>query len=307
MQTSAGSTPVPGTISFLNCLATVMPTSNDSEKVYKEALQLASFHYENFPVASIAFPKKLRKDVALIYSFARTADDLVDEGQNNDEEKLSLLNNFRNDFTDSLSENYKNKFWELLHNTIQQKNLNSKHFFDLLDAFEQDTKTKRYQSYNDLLNYCKKSANPVGRLILELYGIKNTEVISYSDDICTALQLTNFWQDVKIDLQKDRIYIPFEDIRKFNADEAIFNSEQTPDVLRQIVEYEIKRTEKLFAEGERILVYLPYRLRIQVGWTINGGRKILQKISKNNCDVLNYRPILSKFDYFITFAASLFR
>lgn len=284
-----------------------MSTISNSKEVYNQSLTLASEHYENFPVASFIFPKRIRKDVALIYRFARTADDIVDEGDEDDETKLMVLNLFRSDFEESLKGNYKNKFWELLHQTIIRKELSSQYFINLLMAFEQDLKQKSYETFDDLLGYCKNSANPVGRIMLELYGIKSEKVVNYSDKICTSLQLTNFWQDVKIDIQKNRIYVPIEDFRKFNCKTDILHSEQTPGAIRQIIEYEVKRTNRLFIEGEKILEFLPYRLRLQVGWTINGGRKILKKISKSNYDVLNYRPTLSKVDYLSALVGTLFK
>ncbi|MDZ7765481.1 MAG: squalene synthase HpnC [Melioribacteraceae bacterium] len=285
----------------------MVSTTFNNKEIYNQSLELASDHYENFPVASFIFPKRIRKDVALIYRFARTADDIVDEGDEDDKVKLNLLNSFRSDFEESLKGNYKNKFWELLHQTIIQKQLNPQHFLNLLTAFEQDLKQKSYETFEDLLGYCKNSANPVGRIMLELYGIKSEKIVNYSDKICTALQLTNFWQDVKIDIHKNRIYIPLDDFEKFNSNSECLKAEQTPPVLRQIIEYEVKRTDRLFIEGEKILEFLPYRLRLQVGWTINGGRKILKKISKSNYDVLNYRPTLSKVDYLSALVGTLFK
>lgn len=274
------------------------PSSNDFQ-TYEDALKISSEHYENFPVASFLFPKDLRKDVALIYTFARTADDISDEGNYSKEERKRTLTIFRNEFEDSLDKNYHNTFWKLLHNTILNRKLNPQHFFDLLSAFEQDIYKNEYNTFDDLLSYCKNSANPVGKIILELYNIRNERIILLSDKICTALQLTNFWQDVKVDLEKGRIYIPLEDFLKFETDKSIINSEQTTDTLRQIIKFEIERTEKLFDDGKEILQFLPGRLKWQIRWTINGGRKILQKIKKNHYDVLNYRPTLTKFDYIV--------
>ncbi len=279
----------------------MLQNDKNAQTTYEHSLKLAADHYENFPVASFLFPKKLRKDVALIYRFARTADDIADEGNLSDEKRLTELNSFRSDFEQSIKGEYSNKFWELLKLTIENRNLSPNYFSDLLDAFEQDLRIKRYQTFDDLLSYCRKSANPVGRLILELYGFSGEEIISYSDKICTALQLTNFWQDVKVDLAKNRIYIPLEDFHKFNCSENEIFAEQTGSKLRQIVKNQVDRTALMFREGSGILEHLPYRLQLQVGWTINGGEKILNKIRKNNFDVLNYRPTLSKIDYVFAF------
>lgn len=276
-----------------------MKTTRSDLQTYKNALRISSEHYENFPVASFLFPKDLRKDVALIYKFARTADDISDEGSYSKEERTKFLTLFRNEFKDSLDKNYHDTFWKLLHETIQKRNLNPQHFFDLLTAFEQDIYKNEYTTFDDLLAYCKNSANPVGKIILELYNIRDERIILLSDKICTALQLTNFWQDVKVDLKKGRIYIPLEDFSKFGTDKSIIYSEQTADVLRQIIKFETERTEKLYDEGKEIIQFLSGRLKWQIRWTINGGRKILQKIKKNHYDVLNYRPTLTKIGYIV--------
>lgn len=264
-----------------------------------DAIDLAENHYENFPVASLLFPKKIRNDVALIYRFARTADDIVDEGNDPDEIKHNKLSSFMNEFEEALNGNYKNNFWKLLHNTITSKQLNPVHFLNLLKAFEQDIFKKEYETFDELLSYCKNSANPVGRIILELNDIRDENINLLSDDICTALQLTNFWQDVKIDLQKGRIYIPKEDFKKFGTDKSSLYGEQKTDNLRQLIKFELERTEKLFTDGRKILKFLPFRLRWQIKWTINGGTKIIEKIKKNDYDVLNFRPTLSKIDFLI--------
>ncbi|WKZ70678.1 MAG: squalene synthase HpnC [Melioribacteraceae bacterium] len=275
-------------------------TSHESDsKVYNISQRLSSEHYENFPVASFLFPKDLRKAVSLIYTFARTADDIADEGDYASEERLISLNKYREAFLDAHKGNYQNTFWKLLHKTIISRNLNPIHFTKLLDAFEQDLFKKEYNSFDEVLAYCENSANPVGRIILELYEIRDEHVNILSDKICTALQLTNFWQDVKIDLKKNRVYIPLEDFEKFNIDKSLLFSEQSTKELRQIVKFEADRTIKLFVEGSEILRYLPFRLKFQIKWTINGGMKILHKIKKNNYDVLNFRPTLKKIDYII--------
>jgi len=276
-----------------------MPTLKNDINAYDEALQLASDHYENFPVASFLFPKEIRKDVALIYKFARVADDIVDEGDFLPEQRVEVLSKFKNDFNNALNNNYNNSFWKLLNGTIQRRNLTPQNFSNLLIAFEQDVFKNEYESYQELLRYCENSANPVGRIILELYGIKKEEVIKLSDKICTALQLTNFWQDVSIDLKKGRVYIPIEDFIKFDCEKSILFSEQISDELRQIIKLEIERTKRMFAEGSKILEFLPGRLKWQIKWSINGGIKILEKIKKNNYDVLNYKPTLTKIDYII--------
>lgn len=275
----------------------VLNSNNSIEKTYKNSLELASSHYENFPVVSLLIPKNLRKHIAVIYRFARTADDFADEGIMDERSRLQLLNNYENDFTSALSEDFKNDFWKSLFLTIKKFNLTPQYLFDLLSAFKQDVVKKRYKDFNELNDYCKRSANPVGRLILELFGIKNSDIIKYSDDICTALQLTNFYQDLAIDYKINRIYIPEEEMAEYGVSEKIFESGLGDANLRKLLSYQIGRTRELFDNGRRILPKLPANLRRQIRWTIFGGEEILKKIVQIDYNVLINRPKLSKIDY----------
>ena len=189
---------------------------------YKSALDFAKKHYENFPVGSLLIPKDLRKHVAIIYWFARTADDYADEGNMSEDERIEKLNDFENSLNDLLNGKFKSPFEQALHQTIKQKNLTPQLFYDLLKAFKQDVVKKRYNNFDEVLEYCRYSANPVGRLILELFGIRSGEALKYSDKICTALQLTNFYQDIEIDYQKGRIYFPENEMKQFDVTENMF-------------------------------------------------------------------------------------
>ena len=176
----------------------------DIESAYSEALEFTKNHYENFPVVSFLIPKEIRKNVAIIYWFARTADDIADEGTCTPEERVKKLNEFEDRFTELINGNYVTPLEFALYNTIETKNLTAEHFYNLLKAFRQDITKNRFSDFPDLLAYCKNSANPVGRLILELNNIRDAEAFACSDKICTALQLTNFWQDAAIDLRKGK-------------------------------------------------------------------------------------------------------
>ncbi len=270
---------------------------NDLNAAYKNSLELANSHYENFPVASFLVPKNLRKHVAVIYKFARTADDFADEGNLTAEERLDLLNEFENDFQNSLNGNPKNLFWKALQNTIAEKRLSAIHFLNLLKAFKQDVIKKHYENFDELLDYCKHSANPVGRLILELYDIRDEKLNEYSDSICTALQLTNFWQDVSIDYIKERIYIPLEHQKKYGISEKDFELKNNSENFRSLIKFEIQLTRNLFNEGKNLIRYLPSLLKYEIIWTVSGGEEILNKIERINYDVLKIRPKLSKFNY----------
>lgn len=264
---------------------------------YKSAIGFATNHYENFPVVSILVPKHLRKHIAVIYQFARTADDLADEGNALPGERIEQLNNFENDLTEAFNNNFKNEFWAALKNTIEEKKLTQKYFYDLLKAFKHDVEVKRYNTFEDVLFYCEHSANPVGRLILELFEIRDEELNKYSDNICTALQLTNFYQDVSVDIEKGRIYISLDELKKFGIDENVFVQKENNVNFKGLLRQQIERTRTLFIEGKKIIQHLPFRLRFEISWTILGGEKILDKIEELDYDVLNQRPKLNKADY----------
>jgi len=269
----------------------------DLQSFYQDAINFTKSHYENFPVISYLIKKELRKHTAIIYQFARQADDIADEGNFQPEQRLKLLNEYENSLINCLNGKAENGFWFALNNTIKEKHLSKENFLDLLKAFKQDVTKKKYENYNELLDYCKKSANPVGRIILELHGIKDKNAFKFSDDICTALQLTNFYQDVSIDFQKDRIYIPKEEMQQYKVEEHFFEIKENNSKFQALIKFEVERVEKLFINGRNLLRYLPFMLKIQILLTIKGGEAILEKIKKNNYDVLNKRPTLTKIDF----------
>ena len=261
------------------------------------ALYLARNHYENFPVVSFLIPKKLRKDVAIIYWFARTADDFADEGNISSEVRLKNLNDFEERLTELLKGNCISDLELAMAKTIKERNLTPKYFYDLLKAFKQDVVKKSYKNFEELLEYCKYSANPVGRLILELNNIRNEEAFSLSDKICTALQLTNFYQDLKIDYEKGRIYLPEDEMAEYLIEKKVFELNENNLNLRKLLSRNINRTKKMFEEGSGLLKFLNGRLKYEIKWTILGGEEILKKIEKNNYNVLKYRPKLNKIDF----------
>ncbi len=271
--------------------------SNELTEQYIQAQNYAAGHYENFPVASFLIPRRLRKHVAIVYKFARIADDIADEGNDSPEERLKKLSEFEYDFRSALKSGSKNPFWAALINTIDEFNLSPGYFLDLISAFKQDVVKSRYADFGELLDYCKRSANPVGRLILELWKINDEKAKYFSDKVCTALQLTNFYQDVSVDLKKNRIYIPLNEIEKFGVKENDFYKSEINDKFKKLMIYQIERTEKLFNEGEQLLDYLYGLLKYEIAWTILGGKKILYKIKKNDYNVLKKRPALHKFEF----------
>ena len=276
------------------------------DSAYEDAIEFAKNHYENFPVVSILVPKNLRKHVAIIYWFARTADDFADEGDLEPEERIKKLEDFENQLTELLNGNYSNPFELALHSTIEEKNLSPENFYNLLKAFKQDVIKKRYNNFTEVLEYCRYSANPVGRLILELNNIRSEDAFSYSDKICTALQLANFWQDTLIDFQKNRIYYPLNELEKFGVIEKVFELKENNLNLRALIKYNIERTNQLFNEGRSLIKFLNGRLKYEIKWTIFGGEAILKKIERNGFNVFNSRPKLTKKDFFILLLKSIF-
>lgn len=283
-------------------------TNKDSEilNTYQSALDYAKTHYENFPVISLLIPKELRKHIAIIYLFARTADDIADEGNLSENERLQHLNDFEKSFNGLLNCKFKSPFEEALHQTIEEKNLTPQLFYDLLKAFKQDVGKKRYENFEEVLSYCRLSANPIGRLMLELFNIRNEEAFNYSDKICTALQLTNFYQDIEIDYQKGRIYFPQDELQRFEVTENIFAMKENNVNLKKLLRHNIERTQKMFDEGKNLLKFLNGRLKFEIKWIILGGEKILQKIREKDYNIFNARPQLTKTDFGALFMKSFF-
>ena len=279
---------------------------------YEACTKLAREHYENFPVGRLV-PKKIRPHVHAVYAFARVADDLADEGYADprlrdanssaptEAERLTVFRAYRQAWQNALADQpydtqYEWIFTPLLR-TKAEFNLPDSLFLDLLSAFEQDIVKRRYEDFPSVLDYCRRSANPIGRLVLLLHGHREDELAKLSDHICTALQLANFWQDVSVDLGKDRIYIPQVDLRRFDVPEAdLFSGKATPN-FRNCLRYQVERAWDLFREGEP----LPSKLKRPLSWEIRltwlGGTKILQKIEAQHYDTLSRRPEVSKFDF----------
>jgi squalene synthase HpnC len=275
------------------------------KNTYSDAISLSREHYENFPVASFLIPKGYREDIAIIYWFARTADDIADEGDLSAETRLEKLDAFESRFNYLMNGDFDSEAEEALFRTITQRGLSTVYFTDLISAFKQDVVKKRYVDFIELLDYCSRSANPVGRLLLELFNIRVDKAYAYSDSICTALQLTNFWQDVSVDYIKGRIYFPEDEMKSYGVTEKSFEIKENNDKLKQLVKFNIERTENLFLEGKKLLPFLKGRFKLEIKWTIEGGRTVLEKIRKNGYNVFE-RPKLNKLDFAQILVRSLF-
>lgn len=269
------------------------------ENAYKNSLTFAKSHYENFPVVLFTIPKEIRKHIAVVYQFARQADDIADEGNFATETRLEKLNEYENDFNLSLNGTPKNDFWLALKNTIEKFSIEEKLFLDLISAFKQDVIKNRYETFEELLDYCSRSANPVGRILLKIFNVNNIEAITASDKICTALQLTNFYQDISIDILKNRIYLPKEKMKLFGVEEQQIKNKIADEKFKRLLKTLLEESKIMFEEGKNILRYIPINFQLQMKMTILGGEKILEKISLIDYDVFNKRPKLSKKDFAI--------
>lgn len=265
-----------------------------------------SKHYENFPVASFLLPKSQRNIIRIVYWFARTADDIADENFLSDEQRIQLLEQFENQFNLALIENSELTYMNFLSQIIKEKHLSHKLFRNLLKAFKQDIIKNRYENFDEVLSYCLNSANPIGRLVLECFDYRDKKLFEYSDKICTALQLINFIQDTQIDIKKNRLYYPLNELRSFNitADD-ILNLNFNADV-RDYFKFNVTRARDLLNSGKPLINYLKGNLAIEIKWTIFGGEEILNKIAKANYNVMSFRPTISKFNYAKIFLKSLF-
>lgn len=270
---------------------------------FKYCEEIAKGHYENFPVASYLLPKEKRKYVYAIYAFARVADDFADEDgiEGGVPKRLALLD----EWNDKLKDCYNGKTYDpifiALGKTVEDYKIPVKPLEDLLRAFRQDVTKQRYETFDEVLDYCTCSANPVGRLVLMIFGCHDEEFFKYSDKICTALQLTNFWQDVEVDLRKDRIYIPIEDLDGFGYTVKEFELKQYNAKFKELMRFEVERTEKLFNEGKKLLDLTANdentrKLSKELKLTWLGGTTILKKIKEIDYNVLTSRPQITGFD-----------
>ena len=257
-------------------------------------------HYENFPVASLLCPPALRPAVVAIYGFARTADDLADEGDAAPRQRLADLAAYRADLAaiacgNSVSDRWPAVF-EPLRTTLAAHALPIHLLTDLLSAFEQDAVQHSYADRTELLDYCRRSANPVGRLLLHLYGVHDAESLRKSDAICTALQLANFWQDVGIDTRRGRVYLPATDCaRHAGAVEAILSGHDSPQT-RALLADMVGWTRRLMLDGTALVHTIPGRAGWELRLVVQGGLRILEKIEQLGFATLRTRPTLSWHD-----------
>ncbi len=255
-------------------------------------------HYENFPVASIALPKSVRRPVSLIYAFARQADDFADEGERSPEERIALLNGFRRELESIRSRKEpETTLFAALSSVISQYGLPLTPFHDLLDAFTQDVGKKRYENFTELVSYCEKSANPVGRLLLILYGADSERNRFYSDKICSSLQLINFLQDVEIDYAMDRIYLPQDEMMRYGVSESDIASRHAGQSWQALMAFQADRARQMMLEGAPLAKIMKGRFSLEMKLIVLGGLAILDKLEKAGWDVFRNRPRLERRDW----------
>ena len=254
---------------------------------------LALSHYENFTVVSLTLPRRLRQDFFNIYAFCRHADDLADELASR-EASLAGLDRFRTDLRRAYEGTPSHPILLALRETISRYDIPIGPFLALIDAFEQDQRVSRYETYEQLLDYCRRSANPVGHLVLYLCGYRDARRQELSDCTCTALQLANFWQDVVSDLRRGRIYLPHEDLRRFRVTEADLHAGVATSAFTDLMRFEVGRADELFGSGERLLPLIDRHLRVQISLYGRGGRAILGRIRAVGYNVLSQRPTIGR-------------
>ena len=254
---------------------------------------MAVGHYENFPVASLLLPAPLREPVEIIYRFARSADDFADEGSDPPQVRLQKLNDYRAQLSAPATPLFRD-----LQKIIREHGLPVQLFADLLDAFSQDVTQKRYENYAQVLDYCRRSANPVGRLLLHLFKRTSDSDLRQSDAICSALQLINHWQDVDLDYVKDnRIYLPQDEMARFSVTERHLKEKICDSAFEALMRFQVERARELMLSGANLGKTLPGRVGLEIRCTVQGGLRILEKIERAGYDVFRRRPVLKPLDW----------
>lgn len=258
-------------------------------------------HYENFPVASVLCPPRLRPAVVAIYHFARTADDIADEGDAPAGHRLAQLAEFRKDLDLALQGRADSRSWpavfRALEHRIAEFDLPAAPLHALLDAFEQDVRNPAYGTREQVLDYCRRSANPIGHLLLHLYGLADDPAArAQSDQVCTALQLINFWQDLSVDGPRGRIYVPQEDLLRHGCTTAQLLAREDSPELRQLVADLCRWADELMRQGQALALRLPGRAGWELRLVVQGGLRVLEKIAAMHHATIRHRPTLSAGD-----------
>ena len=263
-------------------------------------------HYENFPVASLFLPQEKRPYIQAIYAFSRTADDFADELLIPQEERLARLDDWEAQLVQCYEGKATHPVFIALNETVAKHGIPIELLKDLLTAFRRDVTQNRYESFDDLLSYCKCSANPVGRLVLLIFNQKDEKLFSLADHICTALQLTNFWQDLAVDRTKDRLYVPLEDMKMHEYTLEDWSTGVIDSRFKKLMRFEAERTREMFYHGAELPAIVEKELQIELRLVWFGGMAILKKLDRNGYDVVRRRSTLGAFDKFMIFTRAFF-
>jgi squalene synthase HpnC len=258
---------------------------------YQACEAIARIHYENFPVASRLLAPGRRRALAAVYAFARLADNLADSDRPSGD-RLRALDHMESDFLRAMDGEPPNPILVALADAVERHGLPTEPFLDLIEAFRMDARDVTFPTWDDLLRYCGGSANSIGRLVLAAHQIDDLRTLRESNDICTALQLTNFWQDLGRDLARGRVFIPLEDLERFGVPREELASPARRQAVTWLIEHECRATEELFDRGRGIAGRVPLGLSIQLRATIAGGREILRAVSRRGQDVIHDRPAI---------------
>ena len=292
----------------MSCAASAPTPSTPCRGSRKPAAIVAASrtHYENFTVASALLPRRLLPHFHAVYSYCRWADDLADEAGGGSQ-ALALLRWWRQELLECYEGRARHPVMVALQSTIRRFAIPPTPFLDLLFAFEQDQLVKRYQTFEQLLSYCRYSANPVGRLVLYLCESFDQENAAFSDHVCTALQLANFWQDVARDFDIGRVYLPEEDRLRFGYSEADLQARRTTPGFLQLLRFEVERTRDLFYRGWPLIDRVSREIRPDIELFIRGGLGILGKIERIGYGVWDQRPVLNRWEKMSLLAGVLWR
>jgi squalene synthase HpnC len=255
-------------------------------------------HYENFPVASLLLPAPLREPIRIIYGFARTADDFADEGDDPPDIRLGKLNGYREKLAlIEAGTTPDDPLFRDVARIVRSHQLPLRLFRDLLDAFAQDVTKRRYADFAEVLDYCRRSANPIGRLLLHLFKRTTDSDLRRSDAVCSALQLVNFWQDTQIDFARGRIYLPQDEMARHAVSERHLAEGRCDASWRALMAFQVERTRQMLLAGQSLGKDLPGRVGLEIRTTVQGGLRILEKLERVNYDVFRRRPALRALDW----------
>jgi hydroxysqualene synthase len=276
------------------------------DEAYKYCADITERHYENFPVASLFLPAEKRPFVQTIYAFSRVADDFADEGQLDPVSRLELLSNWENQLKLCYQGEVKHPVFIALADTVSKLSIPIQFFIDLLTAYRLDVTKKRYENFDEVLQYCKYSANPVGRLVLLIFGYQDEGYFKYSDYICTALQLTNFYQDIAIDLKKNRIYIPNDELIQFQYSENKLKQRIYDSNFVKTMNVQIDRARKMFYEGSSLPAMVDKDLQLELKLVWFGGMAVLRKLEFHKYNIFKKQLKLNTWNKIMIFLRALF-